>query len=287
MNCSFRRAALRQVLAGGRCLHPASVFDPISARIAADLGFELGMFAGSVASFTVLGAPDLVVLTLTELAQQAQRICRASDLPLIVDADHGFGNALNVRRTVEELETAGVAGLTIEDTDLPRGYGQSGKQLISTAEACAKMRAAVDARQDAGLCVFGRSTAFGSAPLDEALQRIDAYAATGVDALFLVGIKNWEQLEAVHARTSLPLLLGSSPADMKDRARLAALGVAVSLQSHAPFTAAIEAVYQSLKRLRIEGGAAVAPASAVDGLLDRMLRKGDYDNWARDYLGAE
>src|SRR5690606_32660605 len=180
-----------------RCLYPASVFDPVSARIAKELGFELGMLAGSIASFTVLGAPDLTVLTLTELAQQAHRIGRACDLPLIVDADHGFGNALSVRRTVEELETAGVAGLTIEDTDLPTGYGRSGKSLVSVEEAVGKMRAAVDARQDAGLCIFGRSTAFGSANFDEALARVDAYAKTGVDALFLVGMTNWTQLEAV------------------------------------------------------------------------------------------
>jgi len=85
------------------CVHPASVFDPISARIAEDLGFELGMFAGSTASLTVLGAPDLILLTLSEFAQQALRINRACTLPLAVDADHGYGNALNVRRTVQEL----------------------------------------------------------------------------------------------------------------------------------------------------------------------------------------
>jgi carboxyvinyl-carboxyphosphonate phosphorylmutase len=109
MNCNARRQKLRAVFAGDTCIHPGSVYDPISARVAEDLGFEAGMFAGSVASLTVLGAPDLIVLTLSEFADQAHRICRAGELPLIVDADHGYGNALNVRRTVEELETAGVA----------------------------------------------------------------------------------------------------------------------------------------------------------------------------------
>ena len=119
MRWSARRQAFREILTGAHCVHPGSVFDPISARIAEDLGFELGMFAGSVASMTVLGAPDRIVLTLTEFAAQAQRICRAGELPLLVDADHGYGNALNVQRTVEELEMAGVAGLSIEDTELP------------------------------------------------------------------------------------------------------------------------------------------------------------------------
>ena len=118
-----RRERLRSVLSGNKCIYPGSVFDPLSARIAEKLGFEAGMFAGSVASMTVLGAPDLIVLTLSEFAQQAYRICRAASLPLLCDADHGYGNALNVMRTVEELETAGVAGLSIEDTDLPSPYG--------------------------------------------------------------------------------------------------------------------------------------------------------------------
>src|ERR1700687_4015318 len=143
MNWTSRRERLRALLAGPRCVHPGSVFDPISARIAEDLGFEVGMFAGSVASLAVLGAPDLIVLTLTEFAAQAYRICRAGNLPLLVDADHGFGNALNVKRTVEELETAGVAALTIEDTLLPTPFAAGGKvQLISIDEGQGKMRAA-------------------------------------------------------------------------------------------------------------------------------------------------
>src|SRR5258708_5688882 len=123
MTCTPRREIFRAIPAGERCVHPGSVFDPISARIAESLGFEIGMFAGSTASLTVLGAPDLIVLTLSEFAAQAYRICRAGNLPLLVDADHGYCNAPNVRRTVEELETARVAALTIERTLLPRPYG--------------------------------------------------------------------------------------------------------------------------------------------------------------------
>src|SRR5262245_47442851 len=108
MDWTDRRERARAIVAGGRWIYPASLHDPISARIADDLGFEAGMFAGSVASLTVLGAPDVVVLTLTEFAAQAYRINRAGKLPLFVGADHGYGNALNVKRTVEELETAGV-----------------------------------------------------------------------------------------------------------------------------------------------------------------------------------
>lgn len=116
---SARRKRFRELLAGGECLNPGSVFDPMSARIAEHVGYEFGMFAGSTASMTVLGAPDHIVLTLSEFVAQCQRINRAFSLPLMVDADHGYGNALNVMRTVEELEIAGVSGMSIEDTDLP------------------------------------------------------------------------------------------------------------------------------------------------------------------------
>src|ERR1700759_1555297 len=119
MHWADRLHGFRTVRPGNQCVHRGLVFDPISARIAEELGFEVGMFAGSIASFTVLGAPDLIVLTLSEFADQAYRINRAGKLPLLVDADHGYGNALNVKRPIEELETAGVAGLTIAGPGLP------------------------------------------------------------------------------------------------------------------------------------------------------------------------
>src|ERR1700760_29022 len=123
MDWADRRERLRAILAGGRCIHPGSVHDPISARIAEDLGFEAGMFAGPVAPLTVLGAPDIVVLPLPEFGSQAYRINRAGKLPLLVDADHGYGNALNVMRTVQELETGRGSAMCIEDTVLPCSYG--------------------------------------------------------------------------------------------------------------------------------------------------------------------
>ncbi|MDP7505722.1 MAG: isocitrate lyase/phosphoenolpyruvate mutase family protein, partial [Nitrospinota bacterium] len=162
MNWTERRGRFRAILEGGRCVHPGSVFDPISARIAEDLGFEIGMFAGSTASLTVLGAPDVIMLTLTEFAAQAYRICRAGNLALMVDADHGYGNALNVKRTVEELETAGVAALTIEDTLLPQPFAElDSTRLVSIEEGVGKMRAALEGRQDSSLVIAGRTSAPG------------------------------------------------------------------------------------------------------------------------------
>lgn len=151
-----RRQRFRAILAGHTCVHPGSVHDAISARIAQDLGFELGMLAGSVASLAVLGAPDIVVLTLTEFVKQARRISRgAPALPLLVDADHGYGNALNAARAVQELETAGVAALTIEDTVLPTPYGTDKPTLLPLEESLGKVSAALAARDDPSLVVVG------------------------------------------------------------------------------------------------------------------------------------
>ena len=156
MNLHSRRQRFTTLLATPRCVYPASIFDPISARIAEDLEFEVAMFAGSVASMTVTGFPDLMGLTLTEFAQQIYRISRAADVSLLVDADDGYGNAINVMRTVEELESAGVSALTIEDTALPQPYGLDGKPtMVSVDEGVGKMRAALEARCEPNLAIIG------------------------------------------------------------------------------------------------------------------------------------
>ena len=205
MDWTERRERLRSLIAGPRCIYPASVYDAISARIAEDLGFEAGMFAGSIASFAVLGAPDVVVLTLTEFAQQAYRINRAGKLPLLVDADHGYGNALSVKRTVEELETAGVAGMTIEDTALPTCYGASGPSLIPIPEGVGKMKAALAGRQDERLVIVGRTSAMAITGVDDTIARLKAYEEAGVDMLFMAGVKTRAQLDAVARAVKLPL----------------------------------------------------------------------------------
>src|SRR3954469_2192558 len=141
MTHTERRNRLRELMAGNECLSPASVYDALSARAAESVGYELGMLAGSVASNTTLAAPDLIVLTMTEFADQIRRIQRASTLSLLVDADHGYGNALNVMRTVEECEHAGVSAMSIEDTVLPTRFGQKegSDELISKEEAVGKL----------------------------------------------------------------------------------------------------------------------------------------------------
>src|SRR5918912_1253530 len=175
-----RREKLRAVLNGNTCVRPGSVYDAPSIRIAQDLGFPLGMFGGSVASLAVLGDPDITLITLTELCEQVRRMSRAAELPVIVDADHGYGNALNVRRTVQEVEAAGAAGLTIEDTLLPQAYGQAKTQLIPLEEGVGKMKAALDGRSDPSLVIMGRTGAASITSIDDSIRRARAYEAAGV-----------------------------------------------------------------------------------------------------------
>jgi oxaloacetate decarboxylase len=261
-----RREKLRSILAGPGCIRPGSVYDAVSIRIAEDLGFEVGMFGGSVASLAVLGDPDVALITLTELAEQMRRMSRAATLPVLVDADHGYGNALNVRRTVQELEAAGAAGLTIEDTLLPQAFGETKTELISLEEGVGKMKAALDGRSDPSLVIMGRTGAASITSLGDAIERVRAYEATGVDALFLTGIKSRSELEAISEATRLPIVLGGAPAEMSDLEYLRKQRVRIALQGHAPFAAATQAVYDTLKALR-EG----TPPKQLKGLASAEL----------------
>ncbi len=280
-----RRASFRAILAGNACIHPASVHDPIAGRIAADLGFEAAMFAGSVASLTVLGAPDIIVLTLSEFADQARRICRGGAPPLLVDADPGYGHARNGMRPVGELETGGLAALTIEDTDLPRGHGVAEPGLLSLEAGLGKMRAAVAAREDKGLVVVARTSALNLVGLDEAVRRAKAYATCGADALFFTGVNDWEQLAAIQAVAGgLPIILGGTPPKMADKARLAAHGVRVALQGHQPFAAAVAAIHATLKALRDGTPPSDLQGIAPPALMKQVTREADYAAWTRDFL---
>jgi oxaloacetate decarboxylase len=286
MNWIPRRERFRAVLAGETCVHPGSVFDPVSARIAESLGFEIGMFAGSTASLTVLGAPDLIVLTLSEFAAQAYRINRAGNLPLLVDADHGYGNALNVKRTVEELETAGVAALTIEDTLLPRPFGDGKVELVPIAEGVGKMRAALSGRQDPSLVIAGRTSAVAVTGIEDAVARARAYEEIGVDALFFTGIKTRAQLDALAAAVRIPIILGGVDGEVDDIEYMSRRRVRICLQGHQPIMAAIQAVHATLAALR-SGTKPKAIANLPSAELMKLVtRDEDYARWTREFLSG-
>jgi carboxyvinyl-carboxyphosphonate phosphorylmutase len=289
MHWSNRRKKFRALLESKKCYHPASIFDAMSGRIAQDLGFECGMYAGSNSTLAILGAPDVMVMTLTEFAQQALRINRAIDMPVICEADTGYGNALNVRRTVEEMETAGIACINIEDSVVPRPYGPAGDklQLISVEEGVGKIKAALDARQDKSLVISGRTRALAATTLKDAVARCKAYEKAGADSVFLTTMKTRKQLEAIRDAVKVPILLGSIDPDgeLYDKVYLAKMGVRIALQGHQSIRGAVQGVYDTLKALR-DGAHPKKLNIASNDLMAKVTREKDYDRFVKDYLGG-
>ncbi len=284
MTPTEQRQRLRAILAGTKCLTPASVYDALSARVAQSVGYELGMLAGSVSANTVLAAPDLIVITLTEFADQVRRIQRYTSLSLMTDADHGYGNALNVMRTVEELEHAGVSGMSIEDTLLPTPFGATKESLISLEEGVGKMKAAVAARRDPSVVIAGRSSALKVEGLDGAIARFQAYEAAGVDAIFVIGLEKLEQLEAIRAATKGPIIVGTAPAGIT-RDQLAATGARILLQGHAPVAAAAKALHDIYTHLYAGGSPADLKGKiASNEEMEKFTNGAQYKQWQKDFL---
>jgi oxaloacetate decarboxylase len=280
-----QRKRLRAILAGKQCLSPATVYDALSARIAESVGYEIGIFSGSVSASTTLAAPDLVLQTLTEFADQVRRIMRGGQLSLLVDADHGYGNALNVRRTVQELEAAGAGGLTIEDTLLPQAFGEKKTQLIPLQEGVGKMKAAVDGRSDPTLVILARTGALSVTSLGDAITRAKAYQETGVDGLFFTGIRSRDEVQAISEATRLPIVLGGAPEEMIDLDWLAGKRVRIALQGHAPIAAATQSVYETLKALREGASPKQLKGLASAELTGRVTREAETKARIAAFLG--
>jgi carboxyvinyl-carboxyphosphonate phosphorylmutase len=281
------RQRFRNVLSARAAVSPASVYDPLSARVAESVGYELGILAGSIASMSTLAAPDILIMTLTEVADQVRRIARTSQLALLVDADHGYGNAFNVHRTIAELEHAGAAAVSIEDTLLPPPFGveEGTEQVIPTAEMVGKLKAAIAARTDPAFVIAGRTSSLRVEGLAGAVERVRAYAATGVDVIFVVGIESATQVQALHDAAGLPVIAGPSPkAKNLQRAELAAAGAALFMQGHQPFAAVAEALRRTYEYLRAENDPAAVPGLASKAALDELVRVPDFAEMARQYL---
>jgi carboxyvinyl-carboxyphosphonate phosphorylmutase len=270
-----RRTSLRELLAERKITVPGSVFDPTSARLAQAAGYEMGLLGGSVASAVVLGAPDIVLLSLTDFAEQVRRVARASDIPLLADADHGYGNAMNVRRTVQDLEAAGVCAMSIEDTLLPRRFGGRDGELISREEFAGKLRAAVEARSDASLVIVGRTAGLTVGGIDELVERVKVCASAGVDAVFATGVKSLDEVKAIAGACEVPLLVNAVPVSddelLDQRARIV-------MQGHVPYYVALKALYESFLFLRSGG--------TPEQLRERALTPGE-QALALDEAGAK
>src|SRR3984957_5672367 len=181
----------------------------------------------------------------------------------------------------------GAAALPIEDTFLPQAFGQSGTQLISLEEGVGKMKAALDARGDGALVIVGRTGAASVTSLGDAIERARAYEACGVDALFFTGIKTRNELDAIAAATTLPIVLGGAPEEMNDPEYLAQKRVRIALQGHAPVAAATQAVYETLKALREGLPPKDLKRLASSELTSRVTREADVNARLTEFLGLK
>jgi len=202
-------SSLRTLLARQQPLLAPGVYDALSALVAEQSGFEALYLSGASIAYTRLGRSDIGLTTATEVAQTLAHITDRVRLPVIVDGDTGFGNALNVQRTVRDFERSGAAMIQLEDQGFPKRCGHlDGKTVVPAAEMCGKLRAALDARASADTLILARTDALAIEGLDAALERAERYLETGVDALFIEALRSPEQMQAACGRFAkrIPLL---------------------------------------------------------------------------------
>ena len=263
-------ARLRAALAEPGVIQAPGVFDAVTAKLATQAGFSALHLSGAVTSAVALGLPDLGYLHGTDVADLARRVAAATDVPLIADADTGYGNALHARRTVEQYARIGVAGLHLEDQVSPKRCGHmAGKSVIDRDEAVQKVRAAVEA--GTGLVVIARTDALSVLGIDEAIARVRAYRDVGADLVFVEGASSAEQLDVLHG--ALPgerLVVNVSEADPTLRplppSELGARGVALALYPVAPLLAAARAAAATYTAIATEGDATSVDRMAWDDL---------------------
>ena len=265
---------LRALLAEPGCLQVPGCHDAVSALLLARAGFRAAHLSGSITSAVGLGLPDLGYVHGRDIADLASRITSVIDLPLIADADTGYGNALHVRHTVQEYARAGLAGLHLEDQVNPKRCGHmAGKAVVEVAEAVNKVRAAVDAGTD--LVIIARTDAMSVLGLDEAIDRVGRFVGAGADLVFVEGVTDAERLEVVHrALPDAPLVVNVSEADPRLKplppATLAGLGVKIALYPVAPMLAAARALATTYAAIRDDGSALATERMTWDELTDLL-----------------
>jgi 2-methylisocitrate lyase-like PEP mutase family enzyme len=260
-------ARLRELLNSGQTVVAPGAFDPLAARLVEEAGFAAVYMTGFGTSAALLGRPDVGLLTMTEMADSAGRIAACVDIPLIADADTGYGNPLNVIRTVGAYEAAGVAGLHIEDQVAPKKCGHmEGKLVIGADEMAQKVRAAVDARTDPDFVIIARTDARAVEGLDSALDRARRYRDAGADVLFIEALVSEAEIEAAAAAfPDVPLLFnwaegGKTPPVSLDR--LTELGYRIVIFPIGTLLAATAAIRRILKEIAAAG----TPASLLGEL---------------------
>ncbi len=233
------------------------IYDTLSAKIAQRVGFPMGFVSGYSVAATSIGEPDLGLLTQTEMIERARRICGSVDIPVIVDADTGYGNPLNVHRTVRELIAAGAAGCFLEDQVWPKRCGHMhGKKVIERDEYVHKIRAAVDARDGRDFFIVARTDALGAVDMDEAVARVAAASEAGADASFIEAPASIDDLETIGSRSPAPNVAnmiegGKTP--VLPKAKLESLGFQLILYPLAGLFSAARTMERMYTKLRDDG----------------------------------
>lgn len=269
-------AQLRALLRGPDPVLAPGAYDALSARIVADAGFPAVYMTGYGTSAGLLGRPDVGLLSSAEMVENARRIVMAVDRPLIADADTGYGNALNARRTVQAYENAGVAGIHIEDQVAPKkcGHMEQGKQLIPAEEMVQKLRAAVDARRDPDFLIIARTDARAVEGIDAAIERGRRYRDAGADMIFVEAPQSEAEIEAVANAFDTPLLFnwadsGRSP--LLPVERLRALGYNLIIYPVSTLFAATKAMMGVVDEIRRSG--------TTHAYQDRMIQFADFNRF--------
>jgi 2-methylisocitrate lyase-like PEP mutase family enzyme len=248
---------LKDLLARRAAVTVPGAANALFARVIEDLGFEAVYVTGAGVANMLLGVPDIGLTTMTEVSETVAAISDAVAIPVIVDADTGFGNAVNMVRTIRTFERAGAAGIQIEDQVFPKKCGHfAGKHVIEAGEMVQKIKAAVDARRDPSLQIIARTDARAVEGLDRALDRAQAYIAAGADATFVEAPTGLEELARIPKTLAVPqvanIVFGGKTPD-PGRDKLAELGFSIVLYANAALQAALKATYEVLGTLKTEG----------------------------------
>lgn len=281
---------LRALLAPGAALLLPGVSNALAARVVADLGFPVAYVTGAGIANTYLGIPDNGLVTLTELAHHVAAIREVFPGPLVVDADTGFGNALNMMRTVEVLERAGANALQIEDQVFPKRCGHfSGKEVIPTAEMVAKLKAAVDARRSRDTLIIARTDAIAPEGYEAAMDRAAAYRDAGADVTFVEAPTTMAEIAEIPKRLPWPqiinMVIGGRTPEMPN-ARLKELGYAGVIYANVALQASLLGMQAALGELKRTGHMGEADRLVVDfSERQRLVHKDAFDALERKYAG--
>lgn len=262
-----RRQKLRSLLARPGILVVPGAVDAITARVIEEVGFEAVYATGAGYSNAAFGLPDLGLVTLTEMVAQVERMVESVDIPLIADADTGYGGVLNVRRTVQLLERAGAAAIQIEDQSIPKRCGHfDGNSVVPEREMVQKLRAAIDARSDPNLLIVARTDAQQTEGFDSAVARARAYAKAGADLIFVEAPRTLQELELLPKLIDAPLIAnmvegGKTP--LVSASDLGAMGYRVALFANTALRVSVKATRSAMHLLHSTGDAST--------LLDQML----------------